>query len=474
MFKSAALLGSLAMYGKYNAMKRFSKRLTGKRSFAAAMGAGTLGRYGIPNAKRARFTPPKSKSRYSKPYKAVKPFKAGGFKRKRQSKNRTKKSKSVSYTECSNRGFVNVLETTGTVADPSCVYIGHAAVSMVSALEVCVMALLRKLFAKAQIHIVDILQVIPAFFATNAAETAVGLTIRLVLTDTDTGTDYNHDYALAGGETIISIVGDALGATAPNYTALMDSLLKFATGTDGLDALNTAKPTRLILYSNVDISNVLSAQVLSSINLEQEMCHFVTTSNLKVQNLTTASNNSTDATDVNANHIQGRQYEFRNGAPIYANMGAQARSSMGSNYLLERMYDPTGTLLGRAALLNTNGRVFFSTPPPANNFMNLKASKKVTLAPGGLTSNNQKYGVSMMWLTFLKRLGTERGANKYAVRVPGTASLYAFEDVININKLLNVMVSYEVKRRYGAYFTSTKQKGSQGQVYLNTRSSVPI
>jgi len=208
-----------------------------------------------------------------------------------------------------------------------------------------------------------------------------------------------------------------------------------------------------------------STQEIVSIDLTNEFVRFKTTASLKIQNRTLSTSGSGDAEDVSANPLQGLRYDLTNGMPRWRD-----NSLTGLANVFGQVFDSQGVLLIRGAEFTTTASAVNREPPNPKMFANCKKSAKVILQPGDIKKCDIVFKKNALLIDFLQAIGAGAGSSALRpnTRAIGKMSLFALEDMINVNALQNISIAYEVNRVFSAYCTTGKVKPALGQFYTGT------
>jgi len=345
----------------------------------------------------------------------------------------------------SNQGILATNETYGTVQDPDCVYLMHTAVDQQNLMRNMCIALFRKLLKKGGIDVTSIDAVIPAVAFNDAT------TFKFELSTTTDGVESVYVNVLCStGETLYSLSNQFLSAftlIAAGYTS----------STSGGNAGNDIRPYKLYFRTITYDGSGTVYPLQAVLNLNEEKMHVYGYSNIKIQNRSLASDSSSDRESVSSNPLQGKVYKF-NTIPI-------ARDK--ANYVLGQMEMFDSIMLARAAELEYAMR----EPPPSTVFTNCKGSAKIKLEPGAIKTSKVEYEKSMMFLTYLQRIGGRFGTapNNQVYESIFPCELFALEDLINVNSAQNISCAYESNQVIGVYFTTHKKnrglvRFSSGQI----------
>lgn len=381
---------------------------------------------------------------------------------------RKPKKNSKKLNKYLSQGFVHTTEIHGTVSDPDCVYVGHSTFSGQQLIELMCQALLRKLWAKSGWICRSVHQNIPGYFANTS--NAWRITIQRKNIDTGAISSFNYDGIFGTNITIYQIVGDQQIGLAPLFPALLDVFRDYATGQGGAggSSNNIDIPYRIILSKEEE--NVTQFhQFDCEIYFDQELVHFFSKSDMKIQNRTLNAEGTGSTDNVSNNPLEGRLYHFKGGCPRARVDGAQ---------LVEAMLDRTGVLTARSAQIAPTDQSVaqvFKEPPKPQVFWNCSKSSKVKLDPGMCKQDGIYFSGKMPFLKFLKSMqyGFGPSPNFKQVNLFGKSALIALEDMINVNAVANINIAYEVNREYGMYFSSRVPKTALGHRYTVTLSNNP-
>jgi len=364
-------------------------------------------------------------------------------------------------------GFKNTSEITGLVADPDCVYIGHSTTSGHKLLTLFLQATLRKLFKKAAnwtcTNVTDPIRGYEGF--------GDGWRLILVVTDQQTGVATEYSYDTTTTDTIYRICGDTAVGVAPSFANLYNFWVNYLGSGTGAAAGSMQQPTRLMLYrKEVNITNFW--QFCGDIYFPDEHINLYVKSELKMQNRTLSAAGSPDAEDVSNNPVIGKSYEFSTGAPRTKVEGCQ---------LINGVVDSTGAITVRAAefiATNVAASQIMKEPPEARIFYNVVKTGSVRLEPGDIKKDVITFKVKMQAYKFFERLDWRYYSGSIgtakSMKSMGKSSLFAFEDLINVNLTQNINVAYEINRTEAMYLTTGKVPVAQGMFTQTSQSSVPV
>lgn len=442
---------------------RYAARVTGARAARAAAGVvrnlfsrATRGTRGA----RATQTPPFRVSRVTRGTQMGKRDKyftmgkyAGKFK-----KRYTRFLKTDYYR---NYGFCNTTEITGTVSDPDCVYVGHSTTSGHRILTVFLQSALRKLYKQSAnwtcTNITD-----PLLGYQGAGD---GWRLILFVKEVSTGVITQVTYDTTTTDTIARIVGDTAGGVAPSWPDLYNFWINYLQ--NGPPSGATQQPTRLALYQRD--GNITSFyHFMGDIYFPNEVINLYIKSELKIQNRTLSASGSGDAEDVSNNPLIGRSYQFTSANP---------RPKVEGVDLIGTILDATGVITRRAAEFPAATQVIMREPPSSKIFWNCNKEGKVILEPGNIKKDVIYIKIKKPVYKFFQDLdwrpSSTSVASALSMKGYGKSSLFALEDMINVNVSQNLSIAYEVNRVEMCYLSTSKQHPAQGGFYQNTQSNNP-
>jgi len=359
----------------------------------------------------------------------------GKFKRQRRAKGNV-------YAE---NGFLNTTEVSGTVSDPDCVYIVHAAADPYLIVGHAVEALVRKLVAKAGTSVNSVTEIVPVSGPVSAANWV----FKLIMAQRGNPTPQEY---VTNTFPVTSTGFSIRDMATPMLTHFMQYSSGYTTSPLGGGLNNTFEPYFLQLYS-VDYSGTGNTdRILASLDLRNETVVYYSKSSLKIQNRTKAADGGVDATNVNNNPLVGRSYTF-SGIPNPRQMGA---------YPLGRIAVNRGVGLSTAAIMmGTSGGPGYKEPPKSVAFTNCKMTAKVRLNPGDVKTSTIYTSGSKSFLPWLKAIRLQYGPqfagdlNYYSTYSMFKSQMFALEDLINVNLSEVISCAYEVNRESGIYFKTT-------------------
>lgn len=350
------------------------------------------------------------------------------------------------------KGFKHVVETSGIVTDPDCVYVGHSAYVPKLALEMIQQVILRRLFEKAGLTVTSLAD---QPFATSA-NTTVGWLLRLE-TISAGGSITAFDYTVPVSASILSIVGSVSDGTAGSWPTLANVFIDCGTGTYGA-ANSTTELLQIRLFQNVvGTSNTDLYNSVCTLMLRDLMVNFSASSDIKIQNRTVSASGSEDAEAVSANPLYCKKFLF-NGVPRQRDK--------------TQMFGLPPSLTGIVTLgASGAGNLYMKEPVSPKLFWNCFKNSMDMLQPGSIKSDKIKVYKNMRLLRFLKWIGLLIDAGALTNSIKGPFMLYALEDVINVNLSQLISIAYECNRSMGMFVYSRPRKFATGGVYQNVQDS---
>jgi len=363
---------------------------------------------------------------------------------------KAKKNKKDPYVA---NGMKHVIETSGVVTDPDCVYVGQATYIPFVALEMVMQCLVRKLLEKANLSVTSVND--PIFPQQNTAGT--GFIMQLDRIEAN-GTITTYPFTVPAVATIQTICGDFIGGVAPLWTSLQEVFIDYAVPKAVGQDLNTCEPFQLRLFEEV-FNTAGSRYHRASINLRDVFVKSFFSSNIKIQNRTVSATGSEDAEAVSANPLYCAKYLF-SGVPRQRDKTRMFKYPVAESGILT---------YGAAAA----GNVYQKEPPSPHLFWNCSKNSKTVIQPGAIKSDRITLSKNMRLLRYIRWIGLEfdEQALPKTDRIKGPFMMYALEDVINVNLTQVISIAYEVNRVLGMYCYEKKVKFASGGVYQQTQDS---
>lgn len=333
-----------------------------------------------------------------------------------------------------NLGMVKTTEVRGDVNDADCVYIGHSTYALDDISTMMAQALVRKILKKAGIDSDGPSTELP-FYAFNDSD---GFKLELIR------------HTASGGQSTISFESgqDAtIKSMAGNFAAEFKESLKME------GAADRTNYTQFLLYLSDRNGVATNWRLAAQINLRTEKMHICVASELNVQNRTkaaTAGTGDVETDRVDNQPLKGVGYYFYGGVPNPKTYGNISTGLSGLNSL---SFD--GVYLQQSADLVPANQ--YKEPPHPKIFSNLAKSQYVNLDPGSL----KKSTIKSYWSGFFNPLLNKLRCNSRIANIvfaPGKCEIFGLEERINSGSANLITCAYEVDRKTGVYFTSTKNK----------------
>lgn len=356
-------------------------------------------------------------------------------------------------------GFLTSTEVTGSVNDPDCVYLAFQSYPQRHLVEVAVAAMLRKLFKKgAEWNCTALNERIPGY--NGWISNGDGWKIELYLEDKATGTVNTYSYETATDETIELITGNYGNSVAARANLIMDALFNYSAGFGpGSNAANTFEPFKIRLFGRD--GNVTSFwHHRADLNLRCEKLHYKSYVKVRTQNRTVSDAATNLTNDITCNPIGGKVFKFSNAVPKLKVDGA---------WQLETINSKFGVNLQRAA---TMALAVQRTTPLKAIWKNCESADPIHMNPGEMKETNLYHQGSMSFNSFLRKLHVGEQTNQTVNSGIGKSMMLCLEDDLNFARVQKVLVVYELMRRVGVWFETTKSTPSQGGFTQLTVSNV--
>jgi hypothetical protein len=374
-----------------------------------------------------RFKPPavsggKGRARYAS---AV-----TGFKRARR-------GRFVRVGKMAARGAMIKTETGGEVTDPECTFVGHTTCAPEKVLRVTIMAIVRKLFAKAGISIKAFTDD-PQEWVTPVATQSTGSFV------------YYYSNAEVSAITERSIAMLA----ADNYDDLVTSVV-----TDMKTQFAGVSQPQLHKFDLIlNTQPATGAHVLLPRRIECDKMFITLTMNseLTIQNRTVAATGGTgdehrDMTDVQNNPLEGYSYYCTGNSFRVANRkNTGAHVEWGPDLTYGQITQTNAAVVAVDAHDGENTK----RPPNAFYFKNTKRSAKQRLMPGGLMRSklkwNKTYHINKLF-RLLEHWFHDNATEGTSVFI-GSSRMFGWEKLMHTRDASepNMIVGYEVNNFYGA------------------------
>lgn len=326
-------------------------------------------------------------------------------------------------------------EIAGTVLDQNCVYLTHASIDAYTAIEQMVKELVRKLMERGGFKVHSSTDV----YSSNAIGVgdATGFTVRVIARNVFLNTRF------VSGTCVFAVFESLDGIVSDILQTFLDYSSGFYTGGGVGNNDNAYEPCQLQLY----LVNGAVERNVATVDLREEIMTLVGVSHLKVQNRSLAGDGSASTDNVNSNPVQGYMYNFK-GIPKSKPDGMTA---------FDQTNRDNGVQLIRASL-NAQQQAI-REPVLPRVFWNCYKASKVRLDPGQIKYGQIKDKKTGPFLQMLKTIRFQQGPGPAFLKYysPFKHQMIGLEEVINVDPLETITISYEVDRKY--YIKSkTKRK----------------
>jgi len=354
------------------------------------------------------------------------------------------------------KGFKHVVETSGVVTDPDCLYVGHASYTPRLALEMVAQTILRRLFEKAGLTITALSD--PLF--PNAVNGTDGYFLRLEKISA-AGLVTAFNYGVPASASILTITGNVSNGIAPTWGDLGNVLYDYAVGENPIVTnKGTDEPMQIRLFN--EVIGTLGSRYNSEcvLNLRDMFVNFSASSDIKIQNRSLSAGGSTDTDQVSANPLYCKKFLF-NGVPRQKDKTAMVK------------IPPSLTGVLTLGAFNA-GNTYMKEPVSPKLFWNCTKSSTEVIQPGQIKSDKIKIYKDMRLLLFLRWIGLMEDSVRLTNSIKGPFMMYALEDVINVNLLQVISIAYECNRVMGMFVYNRPRKFASGGVYQNTQDNLYV
>ncbi len=389
----------------------------------------SLGRYALKRKSEWKVTPNKRQktvngktgAKKRKPRLTVGEY-AGRFNRK--------KSKVFSVEKkFAKVGATSSIEVCGEVSDSKVVYVGHSAQITNEQFRLLMIALYRRLLEKGLRYKIDSPNRV---FDTEMRPTFNSLIMRVSF-KTSTGTFQTAQYNIVtGADTLVSLSAIA--------NPVSDIFWKLATDS----AFQGHQLMELTLFQE---TGTLATQSLLLAQLELSGMRVMCTSKsiLKIQNVTQFRPESDEADDVNAVHLNGRNYMMSSNYPI------TQLDTLGEFYVNNVA---TGIILtGGSVLASAAADRSWNEVPNKGVFSHCKGASLVNLGPGKIKTDTIIHSISLPILEYLRSTVSQYRTSVMKAR--GKCHLIALEKMIGFGTAA-IKVYYEKSQWTGVMIKESK------------------
>lgn len=331
------------------------------------------------------------------------------------------------------RGATSTIETTGSVTDTDCVYVGHSSLVGLESISIVAYAVMRKAYKIAiGWDCANVNDDIP--FKAGASDGH-----KWIVTYADnlvTGTTTAAQFSI-GVNTTLKTVADTVLSPIFREFSVSDS---------------NWSNRRLLSLVFEDTDNFHSK---CELNFESMHVDFFSKSELKIQNRT-QNGSDNEADDVNNVPLVGRSYRMTGPTPRCRDKNLQYINWVSAE---------NGMTLYRASKYSGPKYVGWKEPPPSTAFVNCKQSAVVRLEPGQIKSDWLSTKVKLPLDKFLRRLhmlNANPGGPTTGLGI-GNHGMIALERLIGVDNT-KVNVVYEANHMHGCVVT-VKPKPNMLQDY---------
>jgi len=340
-------------------------------------------------------------------------------------------------------GSVAQIEQFGNVKDPHCVYIGHSTFHQDSISFAVRFALIRKVFQKAGIRVINRFEELPLFSPANSD----GFKLTYVYGDSLNGGFNDTSYVTVDNQTLTTVVN--------SFTDFDTQFKQY------MDSNDAKQPFSLNLYSS-DINTPVGTnwRLAASLQISDEEMHIQMSSCIKVQNrtagdLATGGDLNTERTDCQPIIVKG--FQFMNADP-------RTRAQQGGLGSLENNFAPLNGMPVNNIRLLRGGSEFgvgdaMQNIPPKSIFNNCSKVSTSILQPGSMKQSTIYYSAKGRGLNFFKKLQFNLLTSGIFAQAYGRSEFLVFEEKMRTIGTNPVSIHYERKYSVGCY-SLTKKGGS--------------
>jgi len=348
------------------------------------------------------------------------------------------KDSTVTYEEKAlNIGCGKTLENYGKAQGTEIVWIGATTLNINELSAVVSKAILRKLYAKAGIHITNSEVILNSLVTFSGTQIPSGAGFKVLRKTVDnTGATALNWYNTVATETLTSVASNC---------GLQQEIVDVATAV-------VASWTNCIELWQIDnTASTDEGRRVATLNLNNELIHYSSKVKLVVQNRTKGATGTSDALDIiDAQPLKGRMYYFRKGNPIVREMpGTTAPPN--TNSIMSRW---TGDTIVLYSDTTTGYDGQLKNPPPPSFFQNCSKSSYITLEPGDLKDVNLKNETVQYYSDFLRSLNWITAGTGFRRQKAGDSILIALEERLNSGSANPIIVNYEAETSILAYCTT--------------------
>jgi len=352
-------------------------------------------------------------------------------------------------------GSVVQLEQYGSVKDPHCVYIGHSTFQQDSISYAIRFALIRKVFQKAGIRVINRFEELALFAPGNSD----GFKLEYVYGDSLSGGYGNVSYITLDNQTLSVVVN--------NFAAFTTQFNEFMDSNDG------KQPFSLNLYVSDRDALATNWRLIGNVQISDEEMHMQISSVIKVQNRTAgdlagAGDLNTERTDCQPVIVKG--FHFTNADP-------RTRALQNGLGTIDNNYSVlNGTHRNDVRLLRGGSEfgvgVAFQNTPPKSIFNNCDKVSSSILQPGAMKQSSIYYSCKGRGMNFFKKLQFNLLTSQIIAQTLGRYELLVFEEKMRTVGTNPVSIHYERKYSIGCY-SLTKKGGSIVPTFASAELNLP-
>jgi len=359
---------------------------------------------------------------------------------------------------CAKSGYTAQIEKYGTVTDANSIYVYHSTYDVNNIARTTCGALLRTLFKRSGIEVLNESTELPLKDAVNSLD----YQIRYHEMNPIDGTTRSWDYTIPDDtsfKTLLDTMTTYAGSTP--FKRMIDYM------TNNAGEFYVPDSIYLLFKDKYDFGQIATNdwRTKTCIKLSDEIIVMQCKSALTLQNRTKGS--AAGATDLSVDRIdnqplKGKLYEFSNGDPRVRE--AQKLGTGITNQ--EDMYYNTGSLQAARAFGGTAiaNEVYMREPPTAKFWKNCISSSNVMLEPGVMKKSeivvSYKTKIPELFKKFrIDVAGTYEGCSGYHNLRSHKSQILALEEVLRTPSDNFIVCQYEVENTCGAYTYSMKTKG---------------
>lgn len=380
-----------------------------------------------------------------------------------------KSSKKNYESLCLKYGYGVTNEVYGRVEDPNCVYISHNTYHVLSIVRAITGALLRKLFKKSGIDVVNNKSGI------NFAQQTTGGKVdgRLQFQTYNQLTGFYSNVVM--DLTDLMNFDDIVTAWSDNgFPNRLGAYLYAYILNNSDDELRSV--TLLTKDNSIAINDY---RPLSHIVVPNEYISIYVTSEMKIQNRTKAQQAADDfsADRVDNQPLVGRMFKFRHADPRLKELAFRNDAGQALDVVFNRQA-LAGVTLTRATEVSYST---FQEPPVKAHFANCSSAQKIHLLPGDMKTSKISHVYKGMFINLMKKFRAERvqqGSGSffdaYLTGIPGKNQMFALEEELRTDSTNLITVNYECEFKIGA-IVKTKKKATAFTSLLTseTHSNTP-